>query len=84
MIVARIGICPIHRVKLETNSTLLLQSNLYQIINEPTRYFSNKPAILDLIITDCPHLILSSGVSPRPLPPPPLLQTWITALSIVS
>ena len=45
-------------------STLLLQSNLYQIIYEPTRYFSNQPAILDLLITDCPHLILSSGVSP--------------------
>ena len=45
-------------------STLLLQRNLYQIINEPTRYFSNQPAILDLIIPDCPHLILSSGASP--------------------
>ena len=62
-------------------STWLLQRNLYQIINEPTRYFSNQPAILDLIIPDCPHLILSSGASP---PPPPLLQTWITVLSIVN
>ena len=45
-------------------SNIVSQSNLYQIINEPTRYFSNQPAILDLIITDSPHLILSSGVSP--------------------
>ena len=45
-------------------STLLLQSNLHQIIYEHTRYFSNQPAILDLIINDCPNLILSSGVSP--------------------
>ena len=45
-------------------SNLLTQNNLYQIINEPTRYFSNEPALLDLIITDCPHLVLRSGVSP--------------------
>ena len=44
-------------------SNLLSQSKLYQIINEPTRYFSNQPAILDLIITDSPHLLLGSGVS---------------------
>ena len=40
------------------------QSNLFQIINEPTHYFSNQPALLDLIITDSSHLLLSSGVSP--------------------
>ena len=45
-------------------SNLLSQSNLYQIINEPTRYLSNQPAILDLIITDSPNLFLGSGVSP--------------------
>ena len=45
-------------------SNLLTQNNLYQIINEPTRYFSNEPALLDLIIIDCPHLVLRSGVSP--------------------
>ena len=45
-------------------SNLLYQSNLYQIINEPTRYFSNQLAILDIIITDSPHFLLGSGVSP--------------------
>ena len=44
-------------------SNLLYQSNLYQMINEPTRSFSNQLAILDLIITDSPHLLLGSGVS---------------------
>ena len=45
-------------------SNILTQNNLYQIINERTRYFSNEPAILDLIITDCSHLFLRSGVCP--------------------
>ena len=42
-------------------SNILTQNNLYQIINEPTRYFSNEPAILDLMITDCPHLVLDTA-----------------------
>ena len=45
-------------------SNIFTHTILYQIINEPTRYFSNEPALLDLIITDCPHLVLRSGVCP--------------------
>ena len=43
-------------------SNLLTQNNLYQIINEPTRYLSYEPALLDLLITDHPHLVRKSGV----------------------
>ena len=40
------------------------QNNLYQIIKEPTRFSTNGAYLLDLIITDSPHIFLSSGVSP--------------------
>ena len=72
MIGAQTGIYSTHRAKLMIDcQTLYLKVtfNLYQIINEPTRYFSNQPTILDLIITDSLHLLLGSGVTP---PPPPL------------
>ena len=71
MIGAQTGIYSTHRAKLMIDcQTLYLKVtfNLYQIINEPTRYFSNQPTILDLIITDSLHLLLGSGVTP---PPPP-------------
>ena len=43
---------------------LLLQNNLAQLISEPTRYCNNNTTLLDLLITDCPHMVLNSGVSP--------------------
>ena len=43
---------------------ILDQNNLYQIVKEPTRYSDNGAHLLDLIITDSPHLFLNSGVSP--------------------
>ncbi|MEW8091294.1 MAG: endonuclease/exonuclease/phosphatase family protein, partial [Candidatus Thiodiazotropha endolucinida] len=43
---------------------LLLQNNLAQLISEPTRYCNNSTTLLDLLITDCPHMVLNSGVSP--------------------
>ena len=43
---------------------MLIQNNLYQIITEPTRYSDNSASLLDLIITDSPHMFLTSGVSP--------------------
>ena len=43
---------------------MLIQNNLYQIITEPTHYSENSASLLDLIITDSPHMFLTSGVSP--------------------
>ena len=43
---------------------LLLQNNLAQLISEPTRYCNNSTTLLDLLITDCPYMVLNSGVSP--------------------
>ena len=42
----------------------LIQNNLYQIITEPTRYSDHSASLLDLIITDSPHMFLSFGISP--------------------
>ena len=43
---------------------ILDQNNLYQIVKEPTRYSDNGAHLLDIIITDSPHLFLNSGVIP--------------------
>ena len=45
---------------------LLLQNSLAQLISQPTRDSNNSTTLLDLLITDCPHMVLNSGVSPSP------------------
>ena len=43
---------------------LLLQNKSAQLIIEPTSYSNKNTTLLDLLITDCPHMVLNSGVSP--------------------
>lgn len=43
---------------------LLHLNNLFQLIDEPTRYGTNTNTVLDLLITDSPGYIINSGVSP--------------------
>ncbi len=57
---------------------LLHVNNLFQIIKDPTRLTANSSTILDLIITDAPGYIISSGV----LPPIFDLDHCVTSCSV--